>query len=269
MERRVPGFAATFFLHHHVARFVETKFNNAIGPWFYPVVFLAGTVPWTASAAIVAWRRNRQGTLAVGPAGWSPSIRLALVWFVTVMVFFSIPRSKLAGYILPALPAFALLLGPVVAHVFDRALAAAVALALCCALAVASPLILKPTPDTLVLSIAREIRDEDRLIFFNRHFHSTAYRLARTSVIPIAGRWEFPAASFPDNQYRELIEGAEAMGADYKSILLDEAALRDTIARPGVTWIVTEQVYLAHLQNLGAKDIAAQNKGFAVLRVAR
>ena len=38
MEQRVPGFAATFFLHHHVARFVETKFNNAIGPWFYPVV---------------------------------------------------------------------------------------------------------------------------------------------------------------------------------------------------------------------------------------
>ena len=56
---------------------------------------------------------------------------LGLVWFLTILVFFSIPRSKIAGYIFPCLPAFAILAGPWLAVHAQRRLAAMIAAGVC------------------------------------------------------------------------------------------------------------------------------------------
>ena len=39
------------------------------------------------------------------------SVRLLVIWFLVIFVFFSIPRAKLGSYILPAIPAFSMLAG--------------------------------------------------------------------------------------------------------------------------------------------------------------
>lgn len=102
MQMRFPGFLHYFFVVQHVQRFAGGGFNNVQPVWFYPVVLIGATlpaVPWL----IKGWRRALWRP-APGPKGlhW-----LLLVWFAVILVFFSIPQSKLVGYILPTLPPLA------------------------------------------------------------------------------------------------------------------------------------------------------------------
>lgn len=103
-----PDFLHYFFVTQHFERFTGRTFNNPAGPAFYLVVLAAGLLPWTpllpaaVRQAVAAFRRDRSD----GGADL-----LLLLWPALVVVFFSIPRSKLAGYVAPAVPPLALLLG--------------------------------------------------------------------------------------------------------------------------------------------------------------
>lgn len=103
-----PDFLHYFFVTQHFERYTSTGFNNPAGPVFYLVVLAAGLLPWTpllpaaVRRAVAAFRRDRSD----GGADL-----LLLLWPALVVVFFSIPRSKIAGYVAPAVPPLALLLG--------------------------------------------------------------------------------------------------------------------------------------------------------------
>lgn len=104
MQWRFPGFAHYFFIVQHLQRFVSIGFNNPQPVWFYPVVLFATTLPWSPWALMIGtaryWHRNENADLRA----------LMLVWLAVVTVFFSVPDSKLVGYILPALPPLAFVL---------------------------------------------------------------------------------------------------------------------------------------------------------------
>ncbi|WP_374682790.1 ArnT family glycosyltransferase [Accumulibacter sp.] len=104
MQISYHGFWDYFFVYHHFQRFAHTGFSNAQPFWFYlPVLFL-GTLPW----APWIWRACAWKYL-VDPE--KVEIRsLMLVWMLGILVFFSLPNSKLVGYILPALPPLAFLI---------------------------------------------------------------------------------------------------------------------------------------------------------------
>jgi 4-amino-4-deoxy-L-arabinose transferase-like glycosyltransferase len=105
---RNPGFLKFFFLHEHVARYLESS-EHGWGPYFLIVVAAAGTWPWlyfAISGAADLWRERQSSvTRARDP------LAFLLVWFIVVLIFFSIPRSKLGSYILPGLPPIAILAG--------------------------------------------------------------------------------------------------------------------------------------------------------------
>lgn len=116
MQLRFPEFLHYFFVVQHVQRFAGGGFNNVQPAWFFPAVLLAATlpaVPWV----VKGWR----GALwrpAPGPGGlhW-----LLLCWFAVILVFFSIPSSKLVGYVLPTLPPLAGLIAVAWARVVEAA----------------------------------------------------------------------------------------------------------------------------------------------------
>lgn len=74
------------------------------GPFYLPPHLLLGALPWSLLAPSVAWWLWRQRPL-------DPTTRYLVVWFLGVILFYSIPASKRSVYILPAYPAGALLLG--------------------------------------------------------------------------------------------------------------------------------------------------------------
>jgi hypothetical protein len=86
----------------HVRRYLLGGFNNVQPIWFYPAVLLLFSLPWLPWL----WRG-----LAPAQAERDAPLRLLMrVWIGTVLLFFSLPRSKPLGYILPAVPPLAWLL---------------------------------------------------------------------------------------------------------------------------------------------------------------
>lgn len=103
VARRNPGFLHFFFIHEHLTRYVVTT-EHGWGPWFFIPVVIGGTWPWIFFVPI--------GTRAMREdSARHSALRFLAVWFIVIFVFFSIPRAKLGSYILPALPALAILAG--------------------------------------------------------------------------------------------------------------------------------------------------------------
>jgi 4-amino-4-deoxy-L-arabinose transferase-like glycosyltransferase len=105
--RRNPDFYRVFIIEHNFQRFLTPEFQHVQPLWFYvPVLFLA-LLPWGVSSATALRGAGRMPS----DGGWSDSpgfFFLCLAIFT--IVFFSLSKSKLPGYILPAVPALGLLM---------------------------------------------------------------------------------------------------------------------------------------------------------------
>jgi 4-amino-4-deoxy-L-arabinose transferase-like glycosyltransferase len=89
-----------FFWKHHIARFFSTQLEHVQPIWFYVPVLLAGLFPWTPLFALLGQRKT-----------WDdPRIRSLGWWVLIGFLFFSISKGKLPGYLLPLIPAIAILL---------------------------------------------------------------------------------------------------------------------------------------------------------------
>ena len=102
-------FVEQFIIQHHFARFATNKYHHPAPFYFYLPVLAGLALPWTVQlgAAFISARQwNWRGD--------APLDRLrvfALAWIVVPVVFFSLSGSKLTAYILPVIPAVALLIG--------------------------------------------------------------------------------------------------------------------------------------------------------------
>jgi len=102
-------FIDEFFIQHHFARYFSNKYQHPQPLYFYLPVMLILMLPWTLfliESLINAkeWHWNHDDAA-------NKSRVFALAWFVVPIVFFSFSGSKLPAYILPSLPAAALLIG--------------------------------------------------------------------------------------------------------------------------------------------------------------
>src|SRR5689334_7272578 len=120
VQHKVPQFFRVFFIEHNLERFGTNLYQHAQPFWYYIPVFVLATLPGTIFAlpalvdagrnAIKLWRnvKPEPPTGADEPADDGLSSFLFL-WTLVPTLFFSISRAKLPGYILPAIPAAALL----------------------------------------------------------------------------------------------------------------------------------------------------------------
>ena len=102
-------FIDQFIIQHHFARFVTNKYHHPGPIYFYLPVLIVLALPWTivlAASFVSARRWNWRGQLPRDRA-----LVAAVLWLLVPLVFFSFSGSKLTGYILPALPGAALLMG--------------------------------------------------------------------------------------------------------------------------------------------------------------
>jgi 4-amino-4-deoxy-L-arabinose transferase-like glycosyltransferase len=122
VQMKVPQFFQVFFVQHNLERFGTNLYQHSQPFWYYIPVFLLSTLPWivfTLPALVEAVRSEvsrlqgaKSAETAEGAANENPDDRLPaflLLWIAIPIFFFSISRSKLPGYILPAIPAAAVL----------------------------------------------------------------------------------------------------------------------------------------------------------------
>ena len=98
-------FLMFFFVREHFLRFLTPIEHRTQPWWFFAPVLVVGIMPWLpqAARALASLPANRV------PRGRFDAARLLWVWSAFVLIFFSLSDSKLIPYILPAVPALALL----------------------------------------------------------------------------------------------------------------------------------------------------------------
>jgi 4-amino-4-deoxy-L-arabinose transferase-like glycosyltransferase len=110
-------FIDQFFIQHHFVRFVSNKFHHSQPFYYYLIVVPLLVLPWNAflfDAFVKARRwpwRAKIITTIPGDDQLRQLLTFALAWLLFPLLFFSFSNSKLPGYILPVLPAVALIVG--------------------------------------------------------------------------------------------------------------------------------------------------------------
>jgi 4-amino-4-deoxy-L-arabinose transferase-like glycosyltransferase len=104
--RRNPDFFRIFIIEHNFKRYLTPEFQHIQPFWFYVPILCIALLPWTLGSLILA--KDAVRTWREGD--WRNSPVLFLVWWILApIIFFSISKSKLPGYVLPVIPPLALL----------------------------------------------------------------------------------------------------------------------------------------------------------------
>jgi 4-amino-4-deoxy-L-arabinose transferase-like glycosyltransferase len=105
--RRNPDFFRVFIIEHNFKRYLTPEFQHIQPFWYYVPVLLLAFLPWLA---LLLWSIFAGARHLLQKKPLSPATLFLLTWAAFCILFFSTSHSKLPGYILPAIPAVALLL---------------------------------------------------------------------------------------------------------------------------------------------------------------
>ena len=114
---RNPDFLHVFIFQHNFERYLTPLFQHQQPFWFFGPITILALLPWTALLIAVAQEALRLGR----EKSWrnSPGFYIAC-WALFPIVFFSFSQSKLPSYILPAVPALALIMAISASRAFQR-----------------------------------------------------------------------------------------------------------------------------------------------------
>jgi 4-amino-4-deoxy-L-arabinose transferase-like glycosyltransferase len=213
MQWRYPGFFDYYIVYQHFERFLEQGFNNPHPFWFYIPVLLGLTLPWS----LQLWR-------VFNKTYWSDStygaVRgLMLSWLLVVLIFFSLPSSKLVGYILPASAPFAFFLAePFAARLRGADAAKAlntltrfllISIVICLAAVIA--LIVAPQPNSraLVNTMRADYRPADKIVMLDRYRYDLNFYLRTSKSVFVVSNWDDPELKSQDNWRKELFDAGQ------------------------------------------------------------
>lgn len=258
MQYSYPGFFDYFVIHHHVQRFSQTGFNNQMPFWFYLPVVLLCTLPWS----IWIFRRLGRNNWWGGEKG---AVRgLMACWMAIIFVFFSLPSSKLVGYILPVLPPFAFFIGEYFEWRFasDRPgsrRAFFVSLGLSVSLCVALVVGLRLADKTSIRPLAEQMRPawhpSEPIVTLDNYPYDLAFYLGGVPDFWVVSNWADPEVKTRDNWRKELFDAGLFEPERATRSLIDPAEMKRRICQSsspvfwflGNTGVTTEYPWLAHI----------------------
>lgn len=109
---RNPEFPGFFFIHEHFARFLTNEAERTGPIWYFLPYVLLAVLPWIAHV----WPALRRATVGGPRHPGKSAVWFLLIWCAVVFVFFSVSHSKLPPYIMPMMPAVAVLVAPRIAE---------------------------------------------------------------------------------------------------------------------------------------------------------
>ncbi len=240
MQARFPEFLNYFFVYNHFQRFTESGFNNPMPFWFYLPVILILTLPWSLWLP-AAWKAARPESED------RPSIRsLMWIWPAVIVGFFSIPSSKLVGYVLPALPPLAWLIANVLQHrwgssgALPRPLKSLVAVAalVCLSAILANNIFNTKSDKSLADLIAAQRQPGEPIVFLKNQFFDVPFYLGLRQPVKIFDDWDQANVPQRDNWRKALYDAGRFDQAKANGLLLDHAQLTQALCAHPASWIV-------------------------------
>jgi hypothetical protein len=269
MEKQFNGFLYYFFIEQQFHRFVGSGFNNARPFWFLPVALSALTLPWFP----LLITRIRLTTTAQ-PA-WQTSRSLCWVWLIFILVFFSIPQSKLIGYILPVVPPLAILIAEGLtlqrfwqnAFSYQRLIPVILAAGLCVTL---MSYLAKNYDDNYTQPLAQaylsQAQSNEPMVFLDVYpFDFIIYSRAQ-QPIPVFYNWDNPAILQDDKWHKELLEASYFATAEKKTILRARQDFSIELCAQPVTWVVTLQAIAKGTPLLDSAILIAKTADYGLYR---
>ena len=249
MQQRFPDFGHYFFIVQHLQRFASAGFNNPQPVWFYPVVLVTLTLPWSPWLIALAgrgyWKRPEHSDVRM----------LMLVWSAVVSVFFSVPSSKLIGYILPAIPPLAFLIADAARFLNRRSAAihppaqrtwpvdrlrhatALLGATACVAMAVAAHYYQPKSMQALAARLQASRHPGDAVIFVGGYYFDLPFYAGLTAPVMVVDAWS-PAELAKDSWRRELVDAAGFAPAGAPRRLLQPDELGAAPCRSAASWVI-------------------------------
>jgi hypothetical protein len=173
------------------------------------------------------------------------------IWFVVVVTFFSLPRSKLVGYVLPALPPLAWCVARALARVLPGdarywmsrpawrwSVAAAVVLCLG-ALGAAARFAVAPGA-RLRLPADLRVGAQDRVVILDRYFYELPFYWDLRRPVLMMGDWRQAEAMGGDDWRREVVEAGRFEPDIAQRVLIGPWDLFRVLCEAPVTWLIGE-----------------------------
>ena len=112
VQSQNPEWAHFFFIYEHFERFANVEHGRGGELYYFIPILIVGLLPWTP-ALLGFFRGDARDAISGAYKKATLNVPLFLtIWCVFLFVFFSVSRSKLPSYLLPTVPAFAMLLAP-------------------------------------------------------------------------------------------------------------------------------------------------------------
>ncbi|WP_256646240.1 ArnT family glycosyltransferase [Thermomonas paludicola] len=269
MQQRFPEFLHYFFVVQHFQRFAESGFNNVQPFWFYPAVLVLATLTWLPWLKPLFARGETVDPLRADLR------RLMWLWVVLVTGFFSLPASKLVGYILPAIPPLAVLLADGVA-VYRRRhgrlgrgwwASAGVSVAFC--VLVISVLAARTPHSSKGLGLelrAQRQAGEPVFLLGEYYFDLPIYARLEQPVAYVLD-WDDPAIRARDTWRKELADAGGFDPALAPTLLLRPVQLAPSLCRSPVAWLVGPRAAPQTFPVLGQARQVAANGEAALWRI--
>lgn len=247
-----------FIVVQHLQRYTGGGFNNVQPFWFFPVVLALFALPWWP------WLFRR------GSERHFVHV-LMLAWIGTVLLFFSLPASKLVGYVLPAVPPLAFLAGQgSVADGRRRWWLGALALMVAIDLTGVAVLSRDVRHTTRPLAPAlRQAAVADAPIFMLGRYPFDLPVLARLPrPVAVVDDWRGLAGSRADDWHRELLDAAGFAPRRAARTLLAREDLPAALCDAGaMAWIVGTAADRAAYPFLDAAEAVAAHDGVVLWRL--
>jgi 4-amino-4-deoxy-L-arabinose transferase-like glycosyltransferase len=241
MQQKFPEFLHYFFVVQHFTRFTTSGFNNSQPFWFYVALLVVAFSPWLKWIYQAFVFRKPQDSEAA-------DIRAFMfIWAVVVIVFFSIPNSKLIGYIFPALPPLCYFiasayLGSSRAKSNNRFFwKCSAAVAFCVSLTVIGYLAISQKTSTKALALALKTQhtDDEPVFMLRTYRFDLPIYAGLVRPMTVVDNWSASVVSKKDDWRKELSDAKTFAGTALDSVtLLDSNDFTFAICKSPVNWVV-------------------------------
>lgn len=272
MQQRFPDFLHYFFVVQHFQRFAATGFNNAWPFWFYPAVLVLASLPWLPW--LIGHLKGHSIQTAPGADGRAVRL-LMLCWFLLVLLFFSIPASKLVGYIFPAVPPLAALM----AMGFLRwraaesrkrkgwwfSLLASVALNLAVVIGIAIQQ--SGTVRGLGGTLAKARGVDEPVLMLGKYAYDLPFYARLQAPVVVVDDWQHAAQNPRDDWHKEFSDAANFAPALAQATLLLPAALPATLCAAATSWVVGPAAAVEAYPVLSVTPIVASQRDMRLWKI--
>ena len=263
MQQRYADFFDYFIIEQHFRRYAGRTFNN-VQPWpFYFWVLPVLTLPWAPWLVASARRLRRDwASTSTDQRRWAG---LLVWWVAVVLLFFSLPASKLVGYVMPALAPICALLA--MAFTAPGSTGArwltpmAVGAALFCLALISALAWVAPKSSRDVAQVLRaQVTPADLVVFVENSFNDVNFEARLMQVPLVASNWDAADVRQRDSWRKELADTVRFDKPAVDAVLYPVDQLPALVCRGKRVWLLVTHSDVQRAQSVPGALLVQRGK---------